>query len=103
MPLTIQRVNIMGHRWCSFKDGVKTILAEYRDPLPGEVISREIYFDTLTGDLGDGQYAVQENGYVWAKVPRYAVFKMPPEYVDITTNKISDAGVAYFKEQSVRE
>jgi hypothetical protein len=103
MALTIQKVNIAGQRWYLYKDGVKTVLSEYRDPQAGEVVSKGIYFDTPDGNLSDGQYAVQENGYVWAKIPKYAVFKMPPQYIDLENNTISDEGITYFKTYSVRE
>lgn len=106
MPaITVQRVNIAGVRYFSVLNGVKTPIteAEFPNPIPGSVNSKQIYFDTPTGELSDGQYAVQDNGYVWAKIPKYAVFKMPPEYVDIPNNRITSDGVAYFKQYSVME
>lgn len=106
MPaINVERVNIAGFRYYATLDGVMREIteAEFGHPVGGEVQSKRIYFDTPTGDLSDGQYAVQENGYVWAKIPKYAVFKLPPEYVDIPNNKITSEGVAYFKANSVLE
>jgi hypothetical protein len=106
MPaITVQQVNIAGFKYFLY-NGTKTEIteAEYNSPEPFTgTKSKEIAFDTPTGQLSDGQYAVQENGYVWGKIPKYVVFKMPPEYVDIPNNRITSEGVDYFKTHSVLE
>jgi len=106
MPvISIQRVNILGNKCYSILNGVKTEITEeeFGHPVGNEVHSKIITFDTPTGELSDGQYAVQENGYVLAKIPKNAVFKMPPQYIDLVNNKITSEGVIYFKTNSVLE
>jgi hypothetical protein len=107
MPaITVQQVNITGFKYYLVQDGVKTEITEeeYNSPEPFTgTKTKQITFDTPTGELSDGQYAVQENGYVWGKIPKYVVIKMPPEYVDIPNSQITDAGIAWFKANSVLE
>ena len=51
--------------------------------------SIRIGFDTPTGELGDGQYATQENGSHWVKLKGYTMIKILPEYIkdDILSNE----------------
>ena len=63
--------------------------------------SIRIGFDTPTGKLTDSQYATQENGFHWVKIPGYAVTKINPEFIkdDILTPE----GEIDVKERSVAE
>ena len=54
--------------------------------------SIRIGFDTPTGELGDGQYATQENGFHWVKLEGYDMRKINPEY--IKDNILLDEGLA---------
>ncbi len=61
----------------------------------------KISFDTPTGELSDGEYATQENGFHWIKILGYAVTKINPEF--IKNNILSPAGEIDVEERSVAE
>ena len=63
--------------------------------------SIRIGFDTPTGNLSDGQYATQDNGYHWVKIPGYAVTKIDPEFIN--NKNLSPAGEADVMERSEAE
>jgi len=63
--------------------------------------STKISFDTSTGELSDKQYATQENGFHWVKIPDYAVTKIDPKFID--KDLLSADGVADVKERSEAE
>ena len=43
--------------------------------------SIRIGFDTPSGNLSDGEYATQKNGYHWVKLAGYEMWKVMPEDV----------------------
>ena len=63
--------------------------------------SIRIGFDTLTGELGDGQYATQENGFHWVKLIGYDLIKILPEF--IINDILSDEGIEKIKKDSSEE
>jgi hypothetical protein len=52
----------------------------------------KIGFDTKTGNLSDNQYATQENGPHWVKIPDYKETKIPNQY--IVNDILSEEGIA---------
>lgn len=58
--------------------------------------SIRIGFDTPTGELSDGEYATQENGFHWVKIAGYDMEKVLPEY--IKNDILSKEGEAKIKE-----
>ena len=58
--------------------------------------SIRIGFDTPTGELSDGQYATQDNGFHWVKIEGYDMVKILPEY--IKNDILSKEGEAKIKE-----
>ena len=58
--------------------------------------SCRIGFDTPTGELADGEYATQVNGFHWVKIVGYDAVKILPEY--IKDNILSKEGEAKIKE-----
>jgi len=63
--------------------------------------SIKIGFDTSTGELRDGEYATQENGFHWIKISGYAVTKINPEF--IKDSILSPEGEVDVKERSEAE
>ena len=83
-PISIQKVDIAGYKYFSIIDGEKTEITEEQfnaGPSGDAVYSRNIAFDTPSGELSDGQYATQENGFHWVKIPGYKVIKIHPDMV----------------------
>jgi len=58
--------------------------------------STKVGFDTPTGELSDGQYATQVNGFHWVKIAGYDMVKILPEY--IKSDVLSKDGEAKIKE-----
>jgi len=63
--------------------------------------ARKISFDTPTGQLRDGEYATQLNGFHWVKITGYAVIKVRPGVV--TNNALQQKGIEEVKLKSVEE
>lgn len=63
--------------------------------------AKKIAFDTFTHDLSDKQYATQENGFHWVKIPKYKIYKINPEY--ITNDTLSQAGIDFIQTNSEPE
>ena len=94
-PVSLTKVNIAPSRYYSIIDGVKTEITEeqYNSP-PAENETRSvcIAFDTPTGQLSDGQFAIQKNGFCWVKAPGYKVIKLRPVFVK--NNTLTAQGIA---------
>ena len=111
--MNLVKINIAPDKYVStFKDAEDNIVkeeiteAKYSEPQVKEDLtwvssSRKIAFDTPTGELSDSQYATQENGFHWVKIPEYEVIKINPEF--IKDNILSQDGVKEIEIQSVRE
>ena len=103
-PIALQKVNIAPSRYYSIVDGVKTEITEkeYNSPIKeGEVRSINIAFDTPTGELSDGQYASQGNGFHWVKIQGYKLIKIDPDM--ISKEKTTVAGLNKILEDSEAE
>lgn len=104
-PITLQKVNRAADRYYSIIDGVKTEITEEEynsPPAEGESRSVNIAFDTPTGELSDGQYCTQVNGFHWVKIPGYKVIKISPDFIG-ETNIITPQGITEIKESSEEE
>ena len=110
--MKLQKVNIGANRYVhKFKLADKTIVEETTTKTSYDNLtstkptktdatwfmsSIRIGFDTPTGELSDGEYATQENGFHWVKIPGYDVEKVRPEY--IKDNILSKEGETRIKE-----
>ena len=63
--------------------------------------AKKIAFNTITGELLDGQYATQINGGHWVKIPDYKMIKIRSEY--IKNDILSPAGEKEVETKSVLE
>jgi hypothetical protein len=100
----VQLTAILGNKYFSFNGITLTEITaqEYGVGVSaGETHSTRIYFDTPSGELTNGLYATQANGYHWVKIAGYAITKLAPEF--IVNNTISQAGIDEIKARSVVE
>lgn len=63
--------------------------------------SIRIGFDTPSGNLGNEEFATQENGYHWVKLTGYRLLKIDPEY--IVRKVLSTEGEAWIKQEGNEE
>ena len=79
-------------------DNLKDQIKPTKPDAAGFMSSIRIGFDTPSGDLSDGDYATQKNGYHWVKLAGYEVWKVMPE--DVHNDNLSKAGEKSIKEKA---
>lgn len=103
-PIALTKVNILGNRYYSIIDNVKTEITESQYNAPqqaNETRSINIKFDTPSGDLSDNQYATQANGHHWVKIPGYKVIKIDP--ILVSKGKVTSDGITKILKDSEAE
>ena len=118
MPIKLSKVDIGPNRyWATFKrisDGAEISIQVLENNIEGVVVSSnqdiqtllqnyelikhatKISFSTLSENLSDKEYATQENGFHWVKIPGYKVIKIKPEHID-SKGTLSSGGQAYIE------